>query len=326
MHFYGTLGPACASRETLAAMFSAGMTGIRFNLSHKSLAQCADWLQMVREVAPSGSQLLVDLQGPELRTANTEPLTLSTGTVVTLGATAAEGLAVPPVLLPALREGMVVLLDDSALALTVLPHEGGVVRCHVTRGGRLSPRKSIDIPELDLPMPTLTAGDLENLAQAVQYGVTGVMLPFVRTPDDLICLHAALERVGAPHLRIFAKLENLQGVDRLPDLLPYADEIVIARGDLGSHMPLWELPGVQRRIAAACRSAGKPFMVVTQLLHSMTHSPVPTRAEVTDIFHAVLDGAASLMLTGETAVGEYPVQAIEMLCKTANEAARFEDA
>ena len=125
------------------------------------------------------------------------------------------------------------------------------------------------------------------------------------------------------YIRIFAKLETREGLDRLPDLLPYCDEIIIARGDLGNAIPLPKLPGIQKRVSSACLRARRPFMVVTQMLASMEHSPVPTRAEVTDIFQAVLDGASSLMLTGETAIGDYPVEAMKMLRETAEEALRF---
>ena len=169
-------------------------------------------------------------------------------------------------------------------------------------------------------MPTLTAEDKENLAIAADCGVTGVMLPFVRGAADIRNLRQALAEAGAPQLKILAKIENLAGVQALPDFLPLVDEVVIARGDLGNAMPLWELPRCQKQLSAACRAAGVPFMVVTQMLDSMHTRAVPTRAEVSDIYNAVLDGASSLMLTGETAAGQYPVQAMEYLVRTARTA------
>ena len=149
------------------------------------------------------------------------------------------------------------------------------------------------------------------------------MQPFVRCREDLDALRKELNRHGGEAIRIFAKIENREGVARLSELLPAADEIVIARGDLGNSGPLWELPALQKRIAAACRGAGKPFMVVTQMLASMERSPVPTRAEVSDIFNAVLDGAASVMVTGETAVGAWPAETIRYLTRTAREAENY---
>ncbi|MGN0267911.1 MAG: pyruvate kinase [Lachnospiraceae bacterium] len=187
----------------------------------------------------------------------------------------------------------------------------------VIRGGVLKNRKSIALPGREIPTPTLTAEDLENLRNAKAAGVTGVMLPFVRGREDILALKEALASCGAEHIRIFAKIENLAGVEALPDFVKDVDHVVIARGDLGNAMPLWELPGCQKRLAAICRQAGTPFMVVTQMLDSMHTRAVPTRAEVSDIYNAVMDGAASVMLTGETAAGSYPVEAMRYLVNTA---------
>lgn len=321
MEFYGTLGPACVDAGTLDGLLDAGMTGVRLNLSHAGLEASRDWLNAFREAAARAGKpaaLLIDLQGPELRAGNTAPLPLDEGAVIRLG----RELPIPRILFPALEPGMTLLLDDGAFLLRAAACHPGHIDCQIERGGLLLPGKSIAAPQARLYPPTLTAADLENLSRAAEYGVTGVMLPFVRNAEDLLCLRDALAKAGAAHVRIFAKLENRAGVEKLPELLAHADEIVIARGDLGNDMPLWELPAVQKRISAQCRAAGKPFMVVTQLLHSMGHSAVPTRAEVSDIFNAVLDGAASLMLTGETAAGEYPVEAMRYLCRTAGEALR----
>jgi pyruvate kinase len=149
------------------------------------------------------------------------------------------------------------------------------------------------------------------------------MQPFVRSREDLMEVRGALDAAGGKKIRLFAKIENMAGVNSLGELIPHCDEIVIARGDLGNAVPLWELPAVQKRIAAACRAAGRDFMVVTQMLDSMTHRQVPTRAEVSDIFNAVLDGAASVMVTGETAAGDYPVLAIRYLTRTVREAEAY---
>ena len=149
------------------------------------------------------------------------------------------------------------------------------------------------------------------------------MQPFVRTRQDPETVRTALNASSGSAIRLFAKIENLEGAANLPELLGACDEIVIARGDLGNAMPLWELPRVQKQIAAACRKAGRPFMVVTQMLASMEHRSVPTRAEVSDIFNAVLDGAASVMVTGETAVGDYPVEVIRYLANTVQEALAY---
>lgn len=323
---FGTLGPACAHRETLRRMLAAGMDGVRLNLSHMTLRQAAPWLEELQAAAAlegTAPLLLADLQGPELRLGEVaENTVLSAGDPVLLGK---EGLSVPECVLEALTKGQQVLLDDGRLLLTVQLVRQGQALCRVERGGLLLSRKSIALPGLELQVPALTAADLGNIGRAAEYGVGGVMQPFVRGPQDLRALRMALQGAKAEQVKIYAKLENRRGVEQLESLLPEADEMVIARGDLGNAYPLWELTGVQKEAAAVCRAARKPFMVVTQMLASMEHSPVPTRAEVSDIFNAVLDGASSLMVTGETAVGSYPAEAMDYLAKTARAALAWKE-
>ena len=305
MDFYGTIGPACADVKLLRQMVEAGMTGIRMNLSHGPLAVHKDWLAL----------LLIDLQGPELRIGRLpQPLSLTTGQTVRLGA---QGIHCPAALVHSVQPGQTLLLDDGKLLARVDTAEPEALVCTVVRGGVLQSRKSLAAPGADIQM---TAEDKEKLAIAANCGVTGVMLPFVRGAEDIRSLRQALAEAGAPQLKILAKIENLAGVQALPEFLPLVDEVVIARGDLGNAMPLWELPRCQKQLSAACRAAGVPFMVVTQMLDSMHTRAVPTRAEVSDIYNAVLDGASSLMLTGETAAGQYPVQAMEYLVRTARTA------
>ena len=313
MDFYGTIGPSCGDTETLRQMVDAGMTGIRMNLSHGSLASHRDWLERIHEAGVQ--QLLIDLQGPELRIGVLpQPVTLPEGGTVRLGC---RGIPCPAELIAAVAPGQQLLLDDGKILVQADRRETDSLLCTVVRGGVLQSRKSIAAPGLRVEMPTLTAEDLQNLHIARDCGVTGVMLPFVRGRQDILALRRALQEAGAEDIRVFAKIENLEGVRALPDFLPLVDQVVIARGDLGNAMPLWQLPRCQKDLAAACRSAGVPFMVVTQMLDSMCHSAVPTRAEVSDVYNAVLDGAASLMLTGETAAGLYPVEAMEYLVRTA---------
>ncbi len=325
MDIYGTLGPACSDTDTLEAMFRAGMTGVRLNLSHVALRDAADQLSRLREAAECcGIQpkLLIDMQGPELRVgALPSPLSLETGSAVTLGH---GGIPVPALALPHLTPGREVLLDDGKLLLRVTENRDDAATALVIRGGLLQSRKSIALPGAEVHPPAMTEADRANIRDAADFGVTGVMQPFVRSREDLEAVREALDAAGGAHIRLFAKIENLDGAARLRELLPAADEIVIARGDLGNAQPLWKLPALQKRIAAQCRAAGKPFMVVTQMLASMEQSPVPTRAEVSDIFNAVMDGASSVMVTGETAVGRWPVEVIRYLANTAHEAERFE--
>lgn len=318
MDFYGTLGPACCRHPVLSRMYEEGMTGVRLNLSHGMLKDHANWLYVASSAAKAlgkSTKILIDLQGPELRIGDIlGHRILKTGENAIFGQ---RGIPVPEILLAQGKKGMRFLLDDGKMEVEVLECSGRQMVAKVLRGGVLRSRKSITPEEAVIETPTLTAKDLENLKIAGQYGVTGVMLPFVRSEQDLRCLRQALEQNHGGHIKIFAKIENMQGVEALDTFLSLADEIVIARGDLGNAMPLWELPAIQKRIGAKCRSVGKPFMVVTQMLDSMEHCSVPTRAEVSDVYNAVLEGASSLMLTGETAVGEYPTEAMRYLVRTA---------
>ena len=284
-------------------------------LSHGPLAERAPWLESLRraETAEGVScELLIDLQGPELRVgALFAPLTLREGDTLTLG----EAFPVPPILTGNLQDGDELLLDDGALSLRVL--DARAMTCRVERGGVLRSRKSLAVAGRELPASALTEMDMENLSRAREYGVTALMQPFVRGADDLRAVRAALRETGAQELKIFAKIENMTGLHRLDEILPLADVVVIARGDLGNAMPLWELPRAQTLIARKCRAAKRPFMVSTQMLHSMHHAAVPTRAEVTDVYQAARSGADYLLLTGETAVGEYPVEAMTYFAKIA---------
>lgn len=377
MEYYGTLGPACGSVQTLKGMLAAGMTGVRLNLSHGDLEENGHWIRMVQEAGRklrSRVQILMDLRGPELRLGKfKEEIRAEEGGWLILGN---GGLPVPEEALAYMCPGDRILIDDGKVELEVVleaafcragaeespwlageagletrdetagaglktgdetgepgleagaeagaaPSAGGCrIMARVVRGGLIKSGKSLAIEGKAVPMPTLTESDRKNIREAVSYGITGVMLPFVRNKEDLLVLREALKEAGAGEIQVFAKIENMQGVEAIKELLPYCDHVVIARGDLGNAMPLWKLPGVQKRLARECREAGKPFMVVTQMLDSMHERAVPTRAEVLDIYNAVLDGASSLMLTGETAAGSYPAQAVEYLVNTGEEALR----
>lgn len=316
MRYYATLGPACCEPSMLRALLRRGITGFRLNLSHTPLAARRDWIAALHDAERQtglSASLMIDLRGPEVRIgALPAPLPLAEGDTVTLGV----DIPVEADVLAALRPGMTVLLDDGAMALTVL--DGGV--CRVTLGGTLTGHKSLTLEGADLHRPALCEADLADLAQAAALGVDAVMQPFVRSADDLRAVRRAMAERGLGGAELFAKVENQPGLDALPDWLALCDVVTIARGDLGSSLPLEQLPAAQKHIAALCRSRGKPFLVVTQLLHSMLDHPSPTRAEVLDIYNAVLDGADCLMLTGETAQGRYPLEAADWLLRVAREA------
>lgn len=316
MRYYATLGPSCCDTAALAALLRRGITGFRLNLSHTPLAARTDWIDALHAAERKTdlrAQLMIDLRGPEVRIGDMPaPLPLAEGAAVTLGA----DIPVDGDVLDALRPGMTVLLDDGAMALTVV--DGGV--CRVTRGGTLTGHKSLTLEGVDLRRPALCEADLADLSQAAALGVNAVMQPFVRSAGDLRVVRQTMAENGLANAELFAKVENQPGLDALPDWLALCDVVTIARGDLGSSLPLEQLPAAQKRIAALCRSRRKPFLVVTQLLHSMIDHPSPTRAEVLDIYNAVLDGADCLMLTGETAQGRYPLESADWLIRVAQEA------
>ena len=318
MDYYATMGTACCAPETAEALFRAGMTGCRLNLSHTTLKKSEELIGTFRAAAQRCGvpmRLVADLQGPEQRIGSlTAPIPLRAGEEILLGA---RGVPAPQSVLAASEGGDTLLLDDSAIALTVRSREAGALRCRVERGGTLQGRKSIAVAGRENDAPPLTEQDRENLALAPRFGVTDVLQPFVRSRADVEAVREVLARSGAPDVRVMAKIENRRGLDALTEIIDAADEICIARGDLGSAIGLCAVPRAQKEIARACHAAGKPFCVATELLWSMHRRAVPTRAEVSDIYNAVLDGAAGLMLTGETAVGEYPVEAMRWLVRAA---------
>lgn len=336
LEIYGTLGPACADTEILRRMFAAGINGMRLNLSHGTLTDSApliDAFHMASALEGVKPFLLIDMQGPELRIGAVKSgYTARRGEEILLsvkGETSSENgtIPVPEEIFTNFEPGMVLMIDDGRILLraTGTADTAGErrIRALVLNGGRILSRKSIAIRDRTVTGNTLTPEDLMNLRQASKAGVTDVMQPFVRSAQDLIDVRRAMKENGAGNCRLFAKIENRTGIGAVEEILPLTDMLVIARGDLGNAVPLWELPGVQKEISQKCLAAGVPFMVVTQMLASMENSPVPTRAEVSDIFNAVADGASAVMITGESASGLYPVQASEFLVRTAREGLKW---
>ncbi len=319
---FGTLGPSCSNKNILRKMFEAGMTGIRINLSHTMLKDNIDYITAIKEASKDAGiapKILIDLQGPELRIGSLSVDTeLKEGNIFKLGIH--SDIPTDEKIVKAMKKGMHILLDDGKIYAEIIECNGENAKAKVIRGGILRSRKSILIEEADVEMPVLTNEDHINITDAKDIGITGIMQPFVRSGQDVRDLREALDLSGASHMRIYSKIENRNGIESIKDIIDECDEIIIARGDLGNAIPLWELPCAQKHISSICKDNKKPFMVVTQMLSSMEHSPVPTRAEVSDVFNAILDGASSVMVTGETAVGEYPVETVTYMKKTVDSA------
>ena len=346
VQIYGTFGPSCKSKEVLEEMIKAGMTGMRLNLSHTTLEKSKDYIQNYRLAAESlgvNPQILIDMQGPELRVGDMQEMLLQENEDIWLvedkkfitatddtkqknqAALIEEDNRIPgpKSVMSVVKSGMEVLLDDGKIRVRITEVNNEYAVAKVLMGGILKPHKSIKIVDVNVEMPVLTEHDLHNIRLAKEYGVTALMQPFVFSGEDLKKVRGILKEEQAEHIQIFAKIENRVGVKNLDNILPEADLIVIARGDLGNDMPLWELPVVQKKVEEVCKRYGKPYMVVTQMLSSMEQNPVPTRAEVSDIFHAVYHGAEAVMVTGETAVGKYPVEVIKYLANTTKEAKMY---
>lgn len=337
---FGTLGPACGTEKIITEMIREGLTGMRLNLSHTTLPESRHYIDAYHGAAIACGvkpQILIDMQGPELRVGSLmEPLELAEEREVCLCVETEvfsdKELSKPRIIVPfevikALAVGDEVLLDDGKILVRIEGKMQAIsedcckwVIARVIRGGVLHSHKSIKIVNKDVPMSVLTKHDIQNIKVAKQYGVTALMQPFVRNGEDLKEVRQILEEHDAADIRIFAKIENRIGVANMDSIIPEADVIVIARGDLGNDMPLWELPKVQKEIEAACKKHNTPYIVVTQMLASMENNLVPTRAEVSDIFHAVYHGAWGVMVTGETAIGKYPVEVIKYLNNTAENA------
>lgn len=313
LEIYGTFGPSCCTKETLVQLIHTGMTGIRLNLSHTNLEDHPDWLEALEEAKhETGKEidLLIDMKGPELRIGKIEPMDLKEDDILDL-----RDLLVPSYIYSYLEEGQEILLDDGLILLEAINE----YHAKVIRGGKLLPNKSMALKGKEIKAPVLTDSDIENLKQAQKYHVTGIMQPFVQSKEDLLYIQNTLKKLNI-NLKVYAKIESQSGIDHVEEFLPYCDQIIIARGDLGNAVGLVKLPSVQHYIEKVCHQSQKPYMVVTQMLHSMQEHSVPTRAEVSDIYHAVYNGAQSIMLTGEIAAGKYPLEAMRYFVEVATQA------
>jgi len=317
-----TIGPASNSPGVMRGLIRAGMNVARINFSHGDQASQAQSITTLRRVAEEEGRLvaiMADLQGPKLRVGEIEggALELREGDVVTLTsrprAEVGDAIPVPhPELLRELRTGQTVLLDDGNLALAVLQPGEDDLRCRVVTGGRLSSHKGINVPGAPLHFSALTSKDRDDAEFALQQGVDFFALSFVRRADDVRELRQFLKHKRAD-VAIVAKIEKPEALSVFDAILAEADGIMVARGDLGVETPAEDVPFHQKRIIRACNQAGKPVITATQMLQAMIDNPRPTRAEASDVVNAILDGTDAVMLSGETAVGRYPVVATETM-------------
>ncbi len=319
-----TLGPASNTPESLRALVSAGIDAVRLNLSHGTHKDHAKSAWLVREIAAEVGRpvaLIADLQGPKLRIGELlEPIVLTKGEQITVSAEASakdgELPVAPAVIGEVLEPGHDVLIDDGLVRLRVESVEGGRASCAVLVGGLISSHKGVNLPGVPLPIPSLTPKDTQDLQFALETGVDFVALSFVRSPKDVHDLRTLIEQSGL-HAQVIAKIEKAEAVDVLDDVLEAADAVMVARGDLGVEIGAALVPLLQKRIILKALERGKPVITATQMLESMIHSAEPTRAEASDVANAILDGTSAVMLSGETAVGEYPVESVAYMDRIA---------
>ena len=316
-----TLGPASSDRDTLRSLFHAGVDVFRLNFSHGSAEDHAVRMAILREIeAETGRPIgvMADLQGPKLRVGAFAqgPAQLQPGQRFRLDLDPRPGNAdrvcLPhPEIFAALAPGAELLLDDGRLRLRVDACDATSADTRVLVGGRLSERKGVNVPGVVLPISALTPKDLRDLDTALALGADWIALSFVQRPEDII---EARERIG-DRARIIAKLEKPSAVERLDEIIAQADALMVARGDLGVELPAEQVPAIQKRAVRGCRRAGKPVIVATQMLESMIESPVPTRAEASDVATAIYDGADAVMLSAESATGKHPQAAVAMMSR-----------
>src|SRR5919108_5611941 len=314
-----TLGPASATPEAIRALFDAGADVFRLNFSHGAHADHRERFEYIRQIEfDSGRPIgvMMDLQGPKLRVGKltSGSAELKAGKRFRLDMTTAPGdserVTLPhPEIFKALTPGIDLLLDDGKLRLRVESCGDDFAETTIVTGGRLSDRKGVNVPGAVLPISALTEKDRQDLQYGLDLGADWVALSFVQRPEDV----AEARRLIAGRAAVLVKLEKPAAIERLEELIELADAVMVARGDLGVEMPPEDVPALQKRIIAAGREAGKPVVVATQMLDSMVHAPAPTRAEASDVATAVYDGTDAVMLSAETASGEYPLEAVSMM-------------
>jgi pyruvate kinase len=318
-----TLGPASQDPAVVEALYRAGADVFRINMSHASHDMMRERVATIRALEEKVDRpigILVDLQGPKLRVglfANVSE-DLRKGDSFTLDDSAKPGdatrVCMPhPEILDSLRPGHRLLIDDGKVQLRVTSQHAGHAECVVEVAGKISNKKGVSLPDTELPTSAMTDKDRADLIAALDENIDWVALSFVQRPEDVV----EVKRIAGNRAAVMAKIEKPQAIQRLDDILAVSDAIMVARGDLGVEMPIERVPGLQKTITRMARRLGKPVVVATQMLESMITTPVPTRAEVSDVATAVFEGADAVMLSAESASGQYPLEAVTMMNRIA---------
>lgn len=323
-----TLGPAVDDVKILSKVCLAGMDVARFNFSHGDYSDQQKRIELfksVREELNLPIAMMLDTKGPEIRigTFRDSEVYLQDNEFFILTHDICEGdetrvYVTYETLYEEVQVGSTILINDGLIELRVESIQDKDIICRIIHGGKLTNRKSVNVPGLSLNFPLMTEKDKDDITFGVEQGFDMIAASFVRKPEDILAIKNLLTELNAPHIAVIAKIENQEGVDHFDDILEVADGIMVARGDLGVEVPMEKVPVIQKSFIKKCNEKGKIVIVATQMLESMTNSPRPTRAEVNDVANAVYDGASCVMLSGEVAAGKYPVECVKTMAKIAS--------
>ena len=323
-----TLGPATNNKTAIRSLFDAGADLFRINMSHSSHEDLSTLVSTIRQVESDVGRpigILADLQGPKLRLGdfNESSIKIKSGDRIVFDSDETPGdsnrIYLPhPEILSALQPGDRVLVDDGKVTLKTIKCSSKKAELEVVSGTKLSSRKGVSLPDTELGVGSLTEKDYSDLDAVLASDVDWVAISFVQRPEDV----AEVRKIARGKVGVLSKIEKPQALTKLEDIIELSDAVMVARGDLGVELPIEQVPGIQKQITRMCRRSGKPVVVATQMLESMITAPMPTRAEVSDVGTAVFEGADAVMLSAESAVGDYPVEAVAMMDKIATEIER----
>ena len=319
-----TMGPNTNDKELMRKLIKNGMDVARFNFSHGDHEEQKfrmDLLKQLREEEHTNTAILLDTKGPEIRTGllkDGKKVNLQGGATFTLTTEDIVGdekrVSISYAgLVDDVDAGKTILIDDGLIALKVLHKKGNDIVCEVVNGGELGERKGVNVPNVPVRLPAITEKDKDDIRFGVEQGIDFIAASFVRNAECVLEIKAYLKELDAPYIPIIAKIENAEGIRNIDEIIRAADGIMVARGDLGVEIPAEEVPYLQKMMIQKCNSNFKTVITATQMLDSMMRNPRPTRAEVTDVANAVYDGTDAVMLSGETAQGKYPVEALQMM-------------
>ncbi len=325
-----TIGPVSESKEMLKQLMQAGMNVARLNFSHGDFEEHGNRIKNIREACKELNRtcaILLDTKGPEIRTGvlKEEPIELVQDETIILTTEDILGdkhrISVTYEGLPNdVQPGSTILIDDGLIGLKVLSVNGTEIECTIVNGGTIKSKKGVNVPGVKISLPGITEKDANDIKFGIEMGVDFIAASFVRKASDVLEIRDLLDQHEASHIQIISKIENQEGVDNLDEILKASDGLMVARGDLGVEIPAEEVPLVQKRMIQKCNLAGKPVITATQMLDSMQRNPRPTRAEASDVANAIFDGTDAIMLSGETAAGKYPREAVETMSRIAEKA------